>query len=499
MVRHRGLGHTGTLSAKETAERLRSIKNPFIRCLTSSLNKASSASPKKAAFVASYPFGAPIAQWSQGHPLSFELVSPCGKTAKRCPACAEMDRACAAGMPLVVVLRNGIEVYADTAFFAKLTGQASSLPIGICNPGDLLGPVRSFLSANDRKDCNSAQNEAGLVQANAGARSIHCGVPLGERDLALRLLSLPGFSDCHHYSQELEFEVDSWLFARLLSQPLNNCENIADPWRVEVLVVPENTLRQLFSVDPELETVLMRMVLHETECQLQVSENSRGLMEMIYADNPPAEARPHFKEIVEIVAGSRLGYGAAQDDLLGPFSALHGFIAATGLMKSRTLKNRFPAFIIPKEFSLTQDKPDYFYYSFSRPVSRFRCAPPVRTPRVMEAVAREMSRLRQTAKLPALDFQFVASEKQPKAAVAIRPFTGNGQVAQDFAEQLKFAESAFGLDKSTALGDPRSGFLGHFVRVSNQAKDTGSNFHSVGKLQEVPSHPSLKTALRRMP
>jgi hypothetical protein len=303
-------------------------------------------------------------------------------------------------------------------------------------------------------------------------------VPLGDQDLALRLLSLSGLPDCLHDPSELEFETDPWLFVRLLNRVLGAREDVLNQWRVEVLVIPRNTLKQLFSTNPQLTTILMQTGLHETERQLEVLENSRCLMETIYGDKLPVEACPHIKEIMEIIAGSRSGYVPVQDDSLGPFSALHAFIATTKLMKSRTLKNRFPAFIVPQKFSLIQEKPSYFYYSFSRPTSRFNCPPPARTSRVMEAIAQKISRLKNTVKLQKLDLQFITSEKQPKAVVPIHPFSRNQQLVRDFTEQLKCAETLFGLDKSTALGDPRSGFFGSFVRVSNEARDAAPYFLS---------------------
>jgi hypothetical protein len=136
MVKHRSLCHTKTLSAKETVEQLKFIKNPFIKCLTSSLEAAPRGLQNKLAFVASYSFGSPIAYWSEKDSLTFKLFPPCEKNAKWCPQCAEMDTACTNEMPLVLVLRNAIEVYTYMASFAKLTGQTPSLVLRhlFCSP-----------------------------------------------------------------------------------------------------------------------------------------------------------------------------------------------------------------------------------------------------------------------------------------------------------------------------------------------------------------------------
>ena len=253
----------------------------------------------------------------------------------------------------------------------------------------------------------------------------------------------------------------------------------SDPWRAEVLVIPQSTLRHLFKAEPELENILLQIALEETQSQLQTSENSRRLTEIVCLDNLTVEARPHLNEIAKIIAGSHVGYGPAQDDSLGPFSALHRYIATTGLMKSRTLKNRIPGFIVPKEFNPSGDATDYFYHSFNKPASQSKCYPPTKTSRVLEAIAQGLSRFQSAVNVPELQLQFVASEKQPKAAIAIHPVAGNEQINRDFAEQLKLAESVFGLDKSMALGDPRTGFLGRFVRVSRpqfaQSSKAGQN------------------------
>lgn len=452
--------------------------SPILTAIIQSANKCT-LPHEQIGFIASYPFGHRIAEFLANTTGNIRFTPVCHQKAGLCAECREMLTVCADGYPLIIALRNNIEIYLDTSAYATTSGQASSVPIQICSPGQALGFLESLtdtfsLRSNARDSLSLATQP---LHARAGARSIFVGAPLADEDLVLKLLSLPSASSWHD-TLNLDFDSDPWSFIRLLAHVTDASTEFQHQWRVEVLVVPRAVLQSLLNEDHALEVEMLKLALVESSARLRSALTAKHLTEVAYSAASTLEARPHLNEVLQIAANHRLGFGPASDDSLGPFSAIQKFIAASGLMKTRTLKNRIPAIIIPKTFTLSRRKADFVYYSLRRPTTQTMSPPPTRPSRVIIAVAQAMSRLKKTKINVGLFLTFFASEKQPKAVVPIHPVAANHLLNQDFAEQLKLGESKFGLDKSTALGDPRSGFLGHFVRISNQLAYRATEPHS---------------------
>jgi hypothetical protein len=350
--------------------------------------------------------------------------------------------------------------------------------MNILQPGQALG----FAEMINRAAGLSLDSNALIPQswqARAGARSIFLSAPLADQELALRIISLPGVArsnELHEFS--LKFENDPWSLIRLLAHAAELSEHLQHSWHLRLLVIPASTLRILIAKDHTLESELLRLGLIENFTNLKSALIRKQIAEVAYATARNNEARPHLNEILQIMHGQRPGFGPAQDDFLGPFSAIQKLVFSSGVMKTRTLRNRIAGIIIPKILRVNNSTPAFVYYSFRRPTSEIKIAPITRSSRATTMIANALSKFSEN--ILGTSFTFFASEKQPNAAVPIYPVAGNDSLLMDFSEQIRYANHCSGT-QNLALGDPRSGFLRHFIRISIRPERSKGDSNTVKK------------------
>lgn len=457
--------HVRRLSIDEASRRLAALRTPVSMLLRSVFNHKSHLGQNSPLLLASYSYGSPVAEWSYGDPYLQQRFTPCGEIRKSCIDCKELTALWSEKSALVLLLNKSAEAFLDTSAYSKITGQAPSVPIEILLPGQILG-VPILTKTSKRKADFVDQIQRPLLKVTSGARSIFLGVPLNDQDLLPRVLILNGRLTGDPQF-EIDFEKDSFALVKLLASALDNSQQRQAPWRLETMIIPGRVLQNLFREQPGFEAHLFSLLLAESESRY-ISESVSKRLILACSANLSVEARPHVNEILQIIAKQRLGYAPIESDSLGPFEAIQELIAKSRLMNTRTLRGRIPAILGPKKFC-ANGKPDFCYYSIRRPSLQSRNTAPTRISPAINGIAISIRKLTASNACPEVNLEFFASEKQPRTEMrlSVRPVRGDGQLAFDFAKQLEFGERFFSLDRSTALGDPRTGFLGHFVRMSN--------------------------------
>jgi len=213
------------------------------------------------------------------------------------------------------------------------------------------------------------------LTATAGARSVHFTIPLSNQEFALRLMTLPGVMDAYENMglSSLNFDHDHWLLLRLLSISMNRAHSPADQWSVKVLVIPRATLIKAVKRSPELENNLLKVVISESQSNLQSARLSNMASDIALSSKLNTENKIHFNELLQIITNQRLGFGPARDESLAPLEKIQEMIFSSGAMKIPTLKKRIPGLIFPKHFDLAGTQSDFFYYSLRKLTIQNQC------------------------------------------------------------------------------------------------------------------------------
>src|SRR5262249_26246168 len=152
--------------------------------------------------------------------------------------CRNLLAACSSCFPILVPIKNGIEIFQDTGFHVPTTGQAASVPVDTVFAGQPLEFLQSFSELNNNQSGFSGLPSGGpTLKATAGARSVHLTMPLGDQELGLRLLGLPRIIHSNACLDQ-SFHDDAWPFVRTLAYAADAANEFHDQWRVQVLVIP---------------------------------------------------------------------------------------------------------------------------------------------------------------------------------------------------------------------------------------------------------------------
>jgi hypothetical protein len=217
---------------------------------------------KAIAYRAVYPFGTSVLVDIGG---GSTLVAPCQRTTGVCPECQHLLDACDDGNPLVIVVKNSVEIYQNTSKLAQASGQSPTVPLEICGPGKSLG-LSSALADILPQSSASLLRPIQEVAATAGARSIFVGTPLADQELALKLLSSPRVLalDDQEHENIGAFNYDPWSFIRLLASAAESSVRFQGRWNVEALVVPRAILRRILAEGHEAKSTILKLALDES-------------------------------------------------------------------------------------------------------------------------------------------------------------------------------------------------------------------------------------------